>query len=249
MDLLEIPVKDSARFYDVPGIGRIPSVTTILQVISKPALMNWAAKQGTHKAKIIMDKLLRMAPALHDSMLGELGPEFFKDGNAQATEAADYGTQAHGIIEGILKKTKEDWFSLDLPSPVVQAVNSFLVWRDKTDLKMMKAESMVYSKKLGFAGTADAIAEVDGVVTLLDWKTSKGIYPEYKLQTVAYKYAAEEMSGESIPRVMICRFGKDGSFEDYEVPPADHPSLFDSFIDAKRLWEWQRREYVIGAVA
>lgn len=240
-------MKSDARFYDISGVGRLPSVTTILQVISKPGLYVWQAKQGTAKANIVMAKLLRMSPLLHDAMIAELGDDFFKDGAKQAAEAADYGKQAHSIIESILKAAPEEgqsniWLLEDKPEPVAKAVESFSRWQDRTKFQLIKAESQVFSKKFGYAGTADAIGIVDGVVTLLDWKTSKGIYPEYKLQTVAYKYAAEEMSGEKISRVMICRFGKDGSFEDYEVPQGEHASLFDTFIDAKRLWEWQQRE-------
>jgi len=239
-------MKDSDRYYNIPGVGRLPSVTTILSVIAKPALYAWQAKQGSLKAKNVMERLREMSPYLHDALKKEFGDAFFKDGYHQAAEAADYGKQAHSIIENILKRdepvTDTVWLAPETPAPVVNAVNQFVGWRQKTDFKIIRAESMIYSKKFGYAGTCDAIGETKYGVTLLDWKTSKGIYPEYSLQTVAYKYAAEEMSSERIPNIMICRFGKDGSFEDYTVPQRQHPDLFDRFIDAKRLWEWQRQQ-------
>jgi hypothetical protein len=34
----------AGRFYDVEELGSLPSVTTILSVIAKPALLNWMAK-------------------------------------------------------------------------------------------------------------------------------------------------------------------------------------------------------------
>lgn len=232
---------DDARFYDIEGVGRLPSVTTILQVISKPGLYVWQAKQGTLKALNIMERVREMAPYLHDALKKEFGEAFFKDGNTQAAEAADYGKQAHSIIEAFLKNSANEMEEDPLwPEPVKKAVRSFIEWKKRTEFRLIKAESVVHSKKFKFAGTCDAIGHTKDGITLLDWKTSKRIYPEYSLQTVAYKYAAEEMTNKSIQKVMICRFGKDGSFEDYTVPPMAHPDLFDRFIDAKRLWEWQR---------
>lgn len=242
-------MKDDARFYDIDGVVRLPSVTTILQVISKPGLYMWQAKQGSLKARNVMERLKEMSPYLHDSIWKEFGDPFFKDGYAQAAEAADYGTQAHAVIEMILKDRADEAAAKlkEAPSQVTQAVGAFLKWRDRTKFEMIKSESVVFSKKFKYAGTADVIGRIKDGVVLGDFKTSKKLYPEYDLQTVAYKYAAEEMSGESIPNVMIYRFGKDGSFEDYTVPKTSHPDLFDRFIDAKRLWEWQRESQRLEA--
>lgn len=242
-------MKDDARFYDIEGVGRLPSVTTILQVISKPALYAWQAKQGSLKARNVMERLKEMSPYLHDSLWKEFGDAFFKDGYAQAAEAADYGTQAHKIIELILKGETTAWATKMecAAEQVKKAVESFMRWRDREKFEPIKTESVLHSKKLGFAGTADVIGKTRNGITLGDWKTSKAIYPEYSLQTVAYKYAAEEMTGEKIPNIVIYRFGKDGSFEDYTVPQISHPDLFDRFIDAKRLWEWQRESQRLEA--
>lgn len=245
-------MNDPARFYDINGVGRLPSVTTILSVIAKPGLYVWQAKQGSLKALNVMERLKEMSPFLHDSLRKEFGEAFFKDGYHQAAEAADYGKQAHAIIEKILNGTQtlDHWEANEVfrqPLPVQKAVASFLEWKVRTAFEVIKTESVIWSKKFGYAGTCDAIGRTKDGVTLLDWKTSKRIYPEYKMQTVAYKAAAEEMSGERIEAVMICRFGKDGSFEDYLVPKSQYPDLLDRFIDAKRLWEWQREEERLAA--
>lgn len=230
------------RFYDIPGVGQLPSVTTILSVIAKPQLYLWQAKQGSLKALNVMERLKEMSPFLHDALRKEFGEAFFKDGYHQAAEAADYGKQAHSIIEGILKRGEKDW--QPRPSGVApqvnNAVDSFLNWQSRVQFKLIKAESQIHHRIHGYAGTCDAIGETKDGVTLCDWKTSSGIWPEYSLQAVAYKYAAEEMSGEKIPNVMICRFGKDGAFEDYVVPKEKHSELFNTFLDAKSLWTWQR---------
>lgn len=221
-------------------MGRLPSVTTILGIINKPGLQMWQARQGSLKAVNVMDNLREKSPFIYDAIYREMGQDFFRDGNSLGAEAADYGRQAHAIIEGILR----DQLVLlaDCPEPVRLAVESFLDWHKRSRFRVIKTESLVYSERFRYAGTLDAVGETVDGVTLLDWKTSRAIYPEYKLQAVAYKNACEEMTGESIKKVMICRFGKDGSFEDYTIPDIQHPDLFDRFIDAKRLWEWQREE-------
>lgn len=234
-------MKDSSRFYDIDGVGRLPSVTTILSVISKPGLMNWQSKHGALKALNVMQKVLEKSPYIHDAIKAELGDNFFKDGNSLAAEAADYGTRAHGIIEKVLKGEirQEEAIIMAGAEPVEKAIQAFLKWWNDNDFQVLKSESIVYSGKFQYAGTCDVILKNDEGIILGDFKTSRSIWPEYSLQTVAYKYAAEEMSGQKIQKVMIFRFGKDGSFQDYTVPNLKHPDLFDRFIDAKRLWEWQ----------
>lgn len=240
-------MKDEARFYDIEGVGRLPSVTTILSVISKPGLLAWQAKQGTLKALNIMERLKEMAPIVHEAIQKEFGAAFFKDGNAQAAEAADYGKQAHSAIERHLKGEPLP----EMAPPAQRSFESFLQWQKTIDFRLIKAECVIHSKRFGYAGTCDAIAETSEGMTLFDWKTGNRTYPDHELQTVAYKYAAEEMAGHNIQNVTICRFGKNGIFDPkkdiHVVPPLTFPDCFDRFIDAKRLWEWQRESQRLEA--
>ena len=65
-----------------------------------------------------------------------------------------------------------------------------------------------------FAGTVDAVAEVDDVLTVVDFKTSSQISDEYFLQTSAYWLLLDEnlVEGEKRPEQrLILRIPKDGS--------------------------------------
>jgi len=53
-------------------------------------------------------------------------------------------------------------------------------------------ERQVWSRSHRYAGTVDALAEIDGKFGVLDIKTSPGFYPEYNLQTAAYVTALKE---------------------------------------------------------
>ena len=69
-------------------------------------------------------------------------------------------------------------------------------------------EIALYSDMLRVAGTADCIAEYNGVPSIIDFKTSRKPKKEewiddYYMQTFAYKLMFEEMTGIEIKQVVI----------------------------------------------
>jgi len=84
----------------------------------------------------------------------------------------------------------------------------FEQWLDGVHLLPVETELKVISRKYGYAGTLDAIAEQDGKFVLLDWKTSAGLYPDMELQLSAYAQAYEEMTGKKIKRGVIVLVSK-----------------------------------------
>ena len=65
-------------------------------------------------------------------------------------------------------------------------------WYKTTRAETVKSEFLVYSKKHNYVGRADELADIDGDLYLLDFKTSKGIYPTQLYQVTAYMKAYEE---------------------------------------------------------
>ena len=69
-------------------------------------------------------------------------------------------------------------------------------------------EITLYSDLLRVAGTADCIAEYNGIPSVIDFKTSRKPKKEewiddYYMQTFAYKLMFEEMTGVEIKQVVI----------------------------------------------
>jgi genome maintenance exonuclease 1 len=69
-------------------------------------------------------------------------------------------------------------------------------------------EQALWSEKIGMAGRVDLIAEWDGVLSVIDFKTSKKIktredIPEYFAQCVSYAGMYEEHVGEPIDQIVI----------------------------------------------
>ena len=121
---------------------------------------------------------------------------------------------------------------------MAKSFGAFKAWKRETNFKTLSTEQVVYSEKHGYAGSYDALGTIGQELTLVDFKTSSGIRPEYSLQIVAYKKAAEEMTGIPIEKALAVRVGKDGVLETAEYPDADY--LFDIFLAVFKLWAWTK---------
>jgi hypothetical protein len=82
---------------------------------------------------------------------------------------------------------------------------------------VLEPEVQLVSEEHCFGGTIDAPSrDKDGRIVLLDWKTSKGIWPAHKFQLAAYeKLWNENRPDMQVQRRGIVRIGKDkaGDFE------------------------------------
>ncbi len=75
---------------------------------------------------------------------------------------------------------------------VAEAFGAFEQWTAQTKMRVLATEVALVCDKLQFGGTLDgAAAEVDGVLSLSDWKTSGGIYYDYLPQVSAYVHLLE----------------------------------------------------------
>lgn len=236
------------RFYEVPDCDHpLPSVTHILSVIAKPALVNWAA--NTERA-LVLDAaadlyldLLKCQPMSRPAYLTTLASRVGKTKAHQRelAKAGEIGTQAHQLIEWNLRRTLLQKVG---PEPRVTdaAQWAFMAWQDwasSVDLKPIYIEQAIWSLRYGYAGTMDLYAEVAGVPTLVDWKTGKAVYAEAHLQNAAYRVALREMGHGEAVGGLIVRLPKvetDPAFEVVECPPV--AEVFDTFLSALTLWKW-----------
>jgi hypothetical protein len=244
--------KDSAvsgRFYEIDG-ELYPSVTHCLQAIAKPALINWAA--NTERAAVT-----EAAADLYEAWAAALVPPVVPREAYVATltaklgvvkahqkalaKAGDIGTEAHKLIEWTMR-TAIGAQAGDKPIVSDKALWAFMAFEDfakSVQLKPVLIEQAVYSKVHRYAGTMDLLARVNGVMTLIDFKTGKSVYPESFLQSAAYSVALEEMGYAPPAAALIVRVPKvetDPAFEVVKVPPV--AELFPVFLAVKQLWTW-----------
>lgn len=126
------------------------------------------------------------------------------------------GTDMHTLVENYL-------YNRDLPT--VQPLSDFLFKVAKSELNKINniycLEGALYSKKLGVAGTTDCIAEFDGELAVIDFKTSKKPKPRewienYFVQAMFYGMALYEMTGIRIKKLVIIMACEDGECVVYE---------------------------------
>jgi hypothetical protein len=107
-------------------------------------------------------------------------------------EAADIGTKIHEFAgQWITLKKKPE---IPEEERVRNGVIAFLKFIKENNLEFICSERIVYSKKHKVIGRLDAISYDidDGYLTLDDFKSSSGIYPEMILQTAGYLMMIEE---------------------------------------------------------
>ena len=143
-----------------------------------------------------------------------------KVGNEEADKitkaATGRGTDMHTLTEHYL-------LNEDLPK--VQPLSDFLFKIAKPKLNLINSiytlEGSLYSKHLGIAGTVDCIAEYNGELSIIDFKTSKKPKPRdwiehYFVQAMAYGCMFYELTGISIKKLVIIMACENGECIVYE---------------------------------
>jgi genome maintenance exonuclease 1 len=131
-------------------------------------------------------------------------------------KATSRGTDMHTLVEHHLKNE-------DLPK--VQPLSEHLFYIAKPALDRINnihaLEGALYSEYLGIAGTVDCIAEFDGELAIIDFKTSKKPKPRnwidgYFVQCCAYACMLHEMTGISVKKFVIIMSCENGELVVYE---------------------------------
>ena len=200
--------------YKLADGTRVPGVTTFLGVLNKPALIKWANKLGLEGI----------------------------DSTEYVDNLSDVGTLAHRMILTYLKKEKLDTSDYS-ESQIALAKNSFasyLEYSKHYKIEPVLVETPLVSEQYRFGGTPDLLAMIDGVCTLVDFKTSKAIYPEALIQVAAYATLVME-HGYGVDKAMILRIGRDES-EGFEVKPVKAlRTNWEIFSHCQAIYELQKQ--------
>jgi len=185
------------------------------------------------------DELLKLVSIT--SVTSHFNKEIFvnwrkKVGNEEAdriTKAATgRGTDMHTLTEHYLKNE-------DLPE--VRPISDFLFKIAKGHLNKINniyaLEGPLYSRELGIAGTVDCIAEYNGELAIIDFKTSKKPKPRdwvehYFVQCMAYGCMLYEMKGIPVKKlviIMACENGECVIYEEYDK--AKYIKLLSKYIN------------------
>jgi hypothetical protein len=114
---------------------------------------------------------------------------------------------------------------------------SFMAWKSQTKLKPIKAEVRLVSERYQYGGMIDAV-QINKEDTILDWKTSNGIYVGYLIQLAAYRGLWNECVGDPfIKNCHLIRFGKiDADFSHRMFSEAVLDKAFEVFVHYRECY-------------
>ncbi len=185
-------MRDKARFYVNSKGEFVPSGTTVIGQIDKPYLRDWAA--GCAVDYIESSPVCSCVEFKNYGLKIEWEDDcwYFNEARTaferESKEAADYGTYIHTLCEYSLTN------DIQVVSPhemTAKFMAGFWVWCYKHNVKVIAMEHEVVTDTYG--GRLDLVCEMDGVVTLVDFKTGKGsYYDNWKWQIAGYRQAWNE---------------------------------------------------------
>lgn len=238
---------DGTRFYTVPdgqgGTVDLPSVTTVLQVVSKP-LHYWAANQV---AQYAVDNLPEIV-SLVDKGDRDGAYDLLKRAPwRKRDKAAEKGTSVHALVERII--LGDDVNAVDVDPAEYAYVQAFRQFVNDYGTDFEASEMTVFNLTLGYAGTLDALLRVNGRLGALDWKVRAGKkaasavpYETELLQVAAYVNAEYVLlpdgTTEPMPAVdggtvvMLCEDGP-------AYGKIDKVRDFEGFQAALALFKWK----------
>ena len=122
---------------------------------------------------------------------------------------------------------------------IIAGINAFLDWHNNNQVEFLDIERCVYSRKYDYCGIFDAVAKINGKLCLIDYKTSKGVYPEFFLQSSAYLKADEEESGREYAGIKILHFDKlSGQFSEHDRELSEVSKDFQAFLGLLETKKW-----------
>jgi hypothetical protein len=223
----------------------LPSVTTLLGQVSEYYLDRWRANQI---ADAVLDRVTSGAWDNDVQTLGQAKARAALDRQIgqYLTRAADRGGLVHSWIEADAARE----CGYDIPYPELEAqhrpfIQAYQVWRRGHHVRWLALECTAINDTMGYAGTADALAEIDGVPSIMDYKTSKKLKTQVAAQLRALSKAEYLVGGDGklyqLPPIydhvalLLCN---DGSHLPQVIEEVD--AAYEMFLGLLRVWDFNR---------
>ncbi len=204
-------------------------VSSIAEYRPKDFLKFWAAKMVVEFLKDKQNEIKKLGKKEYSNLLYEAKTQHTK----RSKDALNIGTRVHHWIEEYIKGN-----NLPIEDDIKNPVEEFLKFEKKHKIEWLAVEKIVCSPSHLVAGRLDAVAIVDGKVSLVDLKTSSMIDEGFYLQTAGYFMCLEEM-GIKIDQRIILRLPKKKG-DKFEAVLVDTPIDEDirAFLNLRYAWQW-----------
>jgi hypothetical protein len=203
---------DGKRFYEHITTGeKYPSITSVLSIRQKEGLIKWRQRVGEEVANHVM------------------------------ITSANRGTAVHNMVEDHLNNIDinnvEKYKKQFLPRMMFQVLKPVLNNINNISLQ----EAQMFSEKYTVAGRCDCIAEYDGELSVIDFKTSKGEKEEdwienYFIQGAAYAEMYEEHFGTPINQIVILVVTEEGTTQIFKKNKQEYLPKLKEAIESFYKW-------------
>jgi len=180
---------DTGRQYETPEGITLPSITTVLSILSRDSIAKWRARVGE------------------------------KEANRISYRASTRGTAVHEICEQYVNNDPDydkymainpDNGEMKMTTRTPDLIDSFLKIKPILDERLTVVhaqEAPLYSTHLGVAGRVDCVGVFDGKLSIIDYKTSMkpkrlDWIKNYFMQESAYSIMWEERTGMPITQLV-----------------------------------------------
>ena len=198
------------RHYKTPSGKILPSVTTVLSLLSEDGINAWRRRVGEAQA----DKIMEYASVT--------------------------GTEMHSIIEDYLnnkidevEKNPRALKLFEQLKPSLNRINNIIA-----------QEVPLFSEGIGVAGRVDCIAEFDGKLSVIDFKSSrkkkqKSWILKYFLQATCYALMFEELTKKKVDQIVILISADDETVDVYVEDKNNYVEKLKMVVEDYKL----RREF------
>jgi len=191
---METVTIDGKRYYVTPTGGKYPSITTVIS--------NNSAKQAglaRWRARIGKEKA-----------------------QAKSNRAAGRGTRYHKLVEDYFNNELDTEKYKDMPLPWTMFHSSREIL-DRIN-RVYLQEAALYSDVLQIAGRVDCIAEYEGELAIIDFKTAEAPKKEqylydYYVQECGYACMLQEVYGLSVKKLVTIVACENGDTQVKVMPP------------------------------
>tara|TARA_B100000963_G_scaffold327369_1_gene315066 strand:+ start:713 stop:1405 length:693 start_codon:yes stop_codon:yes gene_type:complete len=212
LPLLKAKNVNGKRFYEHLETKEVyPSITSVLSIRQKEGLLEWRRKVGEQVANHVM------------------------------IQAANRGTAVHNMVEDYLNNVDldqvEKYKKQFLPRMMFNVLKPELSRINNIRLQ----EAQMFSTDYTVAGRCDCIAEYDGVLSVIDFKTSTKEKAEdwienYFIQGSAYAQMFKEHFAEEVTQVVILITTEEGTTQVFKKNSIDYlPQLKDAI---EKFYDW-----------
>lgn len=218
---------------------KVPGVTTILKTLAKPALIDWSVRKGAEHAVNHWDELAELP-------ISERLDRIKRAPSTDRDHRGERGTEIHTYAEQLVHGQ-----TVTPPDDLRGPVEAVARWLDRWRADPVLTEAPVANTTYGYAGTADLFAVLrrpgeaagDGV-TLVDFKSSRGVYSEAAIQCAAYRFCdlavhdGAEYDVPPVERVLIAHVGDD---DVRTIPVTADGAVWHAFLHLLQVHRAEKR--------